>query len=143
MNTSKQSKSKKSTSTKISATEIKSIQAWDTINKSLVEQFTTTHKQGLQQPLNKYKVNNRLLTTIHQLKQTISNNQQVISNTTAQLTKADICWTIFQEEYARMNGQLDRKFIIDRFMKETNLSKAGAGTYYQNMRQKANLVATK
>lgn len=59
----------------------------------------------------------------------------------AKVTKADTGRTIFNEELA--TGTLVRKNVIDRLMKEAGLTKAGAATYFQNMKNKAGLVVHK
>lgn len=62
----------------------------------------------------------------------------VVATTEHKLTKADTGRTIFNEELA--TGTLVRKTTIDRLMKEAGLTKAGAATYFQNMKKKAGLV---
>lgn len=58
------------------------------------------------------------------------------------LTKADKARIIFKESYAQ-NPVPKREIIIKRFMTEAGLSKAGAGTYLQNMKKKAGYVNSK
>ena len=54
------------------------------------------------------------------------------------LSKAAIAKQIFEEELA--TGTLVRKNILARFKSEANLTQAGANTYYNNLREKHNLV---
>lgn len=59
-------------------------------------------------------------------------------------TKADLGRTIWNEEVVSMNGQCPiRATTIKRLMTEANLTKAGASTYYQNMKKKAGFVNKK
>ena len=54
------------------------------------------------------------------------------------ISKAAMGREIFDAELA--TGQLIRKNVINRLMKEAGLTKAGAATYFQNMKKKAGLV---
>lgn len=45
-------------------------------------------------------------------------------------TKASKARAIFEKHY----GKKERKDIIEMFIKEAKLTKAGAGTYYQNLK---------
>lgn len=124
----------KTSNKKITKNEIKAIKVWTDINSTLVEQFkpiiSTTKKTRLVPSM-------RLL---EQTKQQIQLNKQVISNTTTQLTKVQIAQQIFDQERARTNDQLSRKLVIELIMNAANLSKAGASTYFQNMKKEAGMV---
>lgn len=55
------------------------------------------------------------------------------------LTKADKARKIFTECYAQTPVP-KREVIIKRFIEEAGLTKAGAGTYLQNMKNKAGIT---
>lgn len=57
------------------------------------------------------------------------------------VTKKSLALAIFNEELA--TGQLVRKNVLARLITESGFTKAGANTYYQNMRKEAGLVSTK
>lgn len=44
--------------------------------------------------------------------------------------------------FCEMSG-FSRKMVINRFQNELGLTEKGASTYYQNLRKRAGLVATK
>ena len=71
---------------------------------------------------------------------TTDTTQAVVTNTDIPLTKAELGRAIFAEEL--QNG-LVRKVTIGRLMNEALLTKAGAATYFQNMKKKAGLVVAK
>ena len=62
--------------------------------------------------------------------------------TQAATIKADKARAIFKECYA-MPQVPQRKDIINRFVVEAGLTKAGAATYLQNMKKKAGLVVAR
>jgi hypothetical protein len=62
--------------------------------------------------------------------------------TATAVAKADKARTIFKEAYS-MNPVPQRKDIINRFVSEAGLTKAGAATYLQNMKKKAGLVVAR
>lgn len=62
---------------------------------------------------------------------------QIKENEKVLLTKADIGRTIFNEE---LENGLVRKTVINRLINEALLTKNGASTYFQNMKNKAGLV---
>lgn len=57
--------------------------------------------------------------------------------------KADKARAIFNECYSNPAAIPQRKDIINRFVNEAGLTKAGAATYLQNFKKKAGLVASK
>ncbi|RWZ84371.1 MAG: hypothetical protein EO766_17275 [Hydrotalea sp. AMD] len=60
------------------------------------------------------------------------------------VTKADVGRTIWDEEMVKMNmGCPVRSITISRLMTEAGLTKAGAATYYQNMKKKSGFVNSK
>ena len=62
--------------------------------------------------------------------------------TQAATIKADKARAIFKEAYS-MSPVPQRKDIINRFVVEAGLTKAGAATYLQNMKKKAGLVVAR
>ena len=64
----------------------------------------------------------------------------VVINQNVLITKAHLGRIIFEEEL--LNG-LSRSKTINRLMVEANLTKAGASTYFQNMKKKAGLVVSR
>lgn len=58
------------------------------------------------------------------------------------LSKAALAKSVFDEETCKAGGvlKLVRKNVLQRFMAEVGLTKAGANTYYQNLRDKAGVV---
>jgi hypothetical protein len=71
----------------------------------------------------------------------VAENTEVQTEVVAKVTKADIGRTIFNESLA--TGNLVRKDVIARLVAEAGLTKAGAATYFQNMKNKAGLVVHK
>jgi hypothetical protein len=74
---------------------------------------------------------------LNQVTEQLTTSTEVVATVETKLTKADIGRTIFNEELP--NG-LVRKTVIGRLIKEAQLTKAGAATYFQNMKKKAGLV---
>ena len=67
----------------------------------------------------------------------LTENTNVAATVEHKVTKADIGRTIFAEELAKGSA---RKDIIARLVAEAGLTKNGAATYLQNMKNKAGLV---
>lgn len=76
---------------------------------------------------------------INQINET-ANMNNVIINQNVVITKASLARGIFEEE---LKNGLVRKDTINRLMGEANLTKAGAATYFQNMKKKAGLVVSR
>ena len=70
----------------------------------------------------------------------IQKTETVVAQVEHKVTKADIGRKIFEEELAKGSA---RKDIIARLVGEAGLTKNGAATYLQNMRNKAGLVVHK
>ena len=71
----------------------------------------------------------------------LTTNTEVMAAAEVHVVKADLGRTIFAEELAK--GPLVRKDVIARLVGEAGLTKAGAATYYQNMKKKAGLVVAR
>jgi len=84
-------------------------------------------------------VNNFVDNLVKQIEETTQINNVVI-NQNVVVTKASLARGIFEEEL--LNG-LSRKNTINRLILEANLTKAGASTYFQNMKKKAGLVVSR
>lgn len=67
-------------------------------------------------------------------------NETVVATVEHKVTKADLARAIYAEETGKGTT---RKDVIARMIVEAGLTKAGAGTYYQNFRNKAGLVIHK
>lgn len=120
---------------KLTKKEKSQIAVWSEINSSLVEQF------GPKQPVEE-------VVEVVSPKPVLSGQEQIIKvlqeatgqikeNEKVLLTKAEIGRTIFEEE---LKNGLVRKTVINRLMTEALLTKNGASTYFQNMKNKAGLV---
>lgn len=72
--------------------------------------------------------------------QKVEESQQVVVQTQP-LTKAQKARIIFAEAYPDGKTTIvQRKDILARFVNEAGLTKAGAGTYLQNMKDKAGIT---
>ena len=68
---------------------------------------------------------------------------ETVAVVAAVASKASLARSIWEAELAAQNASgvaMSRKAVVDRFVKEAGLTLAGARTYFQNFRQKANLV---
>ncbi len=74
---------------------------------------------------------------LEQVTEQVEENTTVVATVETKLTKADIGRTIFNEE---LEKGLVRKTVINRLINEALLTKNGAATYFQNMKNKAGLV---
>lgn len=104
------------------------------INKMLIENNKPVEADG---------ANEEQLQFLGLVTDTITNNEQTIKQAeTAIVTKADISRKIWAEELAKVNdGEFPvRGVTIKRLIAEANLTKAGAATYYQNMKKKFGFV---
>lgn len=114
------------------------ISVWSEINSSLVGQFGP--KQPVEEVVVDVVVTTPKLTGQEQIIQVLQQATQQLKENKDHLTKADVGRSIFEEE---LKNGLVRKTTIDRLMKEALLTKAGAATYFQNMKKKAGLVNSK
>lgn len=74
------------------------------------------------------------------------NTAQAAAVVATTVSKSKLAQAIFADELAKQTATgtaMVRKDVLARFMNEAGLSKAGANTYYQNIREKAGLVTKK
>lgn len=74
------------------------------------------------------------------------NTAQAAAVVTTTVSKSKLAQAIFDAELAKQTETgvaMVRKDVIKRFIDEAGLSKAGANTYYQNIREKRGLVTKK
>ncbi len=117
---------------KLTKKEKSQIAVWSEINSSLVEQFKPV-EEVVEVVSNKPVLSGQeqIIKVLQEATGQIKENEKVL------LTKADIGRTIFEEE---LKNGLVRKTVINRLINEALLTKNGASTYFQNMKNKAGLV---
>lgn len=70
--------------------------------------------------------------------------EAIVIQTIKSITKADLAREIFNDCYKEgVDKAPERKVIIQRMMKEANLTQNGAATYLQNLKKKAGIVNLK